>query len=97
MSLAKAAVRIAGDVPSAVVTVDVARARCQAIACSHELTEREAEVLCYLARGRDVPAIAEKMLVSKDTVKVHMKGIYRKLDVHTRQELIDLIERDEVR
>lgn len=58
------------------------------------LTAREAEVLSYLARGRNVPFIEEELVISRNTIKTHIKHIYQKLNVHSQQELIDLIEID---
>lgn len=36
--------------------------------------------------------IAEKLNVSQNTVRNHTKSIYRKLDIHTQQELLDRLE-----
>ncbi len=55
------------------------------------LTEREIEVLLLLHEGRSVPYIATKLMVAENTVKFHCKNIYSKLEVHTRQELLDLL------
>ena len=55
----------------------------------HSLTPRETEVLGLLARGRSVPFIWDALFISRDTAATHSKHIYTKLDVHTRQELID--------
>ncbi|BAK43939.1 response regulator transcription factor [Eggerthella sp. YY7918] len=55
------------------------------------LTTRETEVLALLLAGRSVPYIAEHMLLSDNTVKTHVRHIYTKLDVHNRQELLDLM------
>ena len=56
------------------------------------LTAREAEVLALMCTGRGVPAIAEKMGVSANTVRFHAKNLYAKLDVHSRQELAELVD-----
>jgi DNA-binding NarL/FixJ family response regulator len=48
------------------------------------LSAREQEVLGYLARGLTNKAIAEALVISPNTVKRHVKAIYRKLDIHTR-------------
>ena len=57
------------------------------------LTRRESEILLLLAQGRSISVIQEKLVVSKNTVKTHVKNIYNKLDVHSQQELIDLVRR----
>lgn len=55
------------------------------------LTPRESEIVALLAQGRSIAVIQEKLFVSKNTVKTHVKNIYMKLDVHSQQELIDRI------
>ncbi len=66
--------------------------RCQAIADHYLLTKKETEVLFLLAKGRNAAAIQEHLVVSENTVRTHMRHIYRKLDVHTQQEIIDLVD-----
>jgi DNA-binding NarL/FixJ family response regulator len=48
------------------------------------LTEREREVLNYLAQGLTNKEIAEKCVITTNTVKRHLKAIFEKLQVHTR-------------
>ena len=64
---------------------------CAALADRHGLTPRELEMLQELAQGRTLHAIADKQGVSENTVKYHVRGIYQKCGVHTRDELIDLV------
>ena len=45
-----------------------------------------------LARGHSVARIAEMLVVSENTIRTHSKRIYAKLDIHKKQELVDLIE-----
>ena len=47
------------------------------------LTEREAEVLRLLARGRTYAQAALELGMSVNTVGTHVKNAYRKLDVHS--------------
>lgn len=56
------------------------------------LTRREREVLEHAARGRSATFIADELVVSPGTVRSHLKSIYAKLGVHSKQELIDLFE-----
>ena len=56
------------------------------------LTPKECTVSLLMARGYAIRRIAEIEVVSENTVKSHVRGAYRKLGVHTRQELIDVIE-----
>lgn len=46
-----------------------------------------------MARGRDRTYIQEQLVVSRNTVKAHVKHIYAKLDIHSHQDLIDLVEK----
>jgi DNA-binding CsgD family transcriptional regulator len=57
----------------------------------HGLTKREAEILVLLAQGRSVPYIQSALTLSEGTVRTHVSHIYTKLEVHTKQELIDLL------
>lgn len=65
--------------------------RVAAIAVLYHLTEREEEVMHLLCRGRTKRYIAETLYLSEDTVRWHSKQLYRKLNVHSKQELIDLV------
>ncbi len=48
------------------------------------LTEREREALDLLAQGLTNKEIAEKLVITTNTVKRHLKAVFEKLDVHTR-------------
>lgn len=52
------------------------------------LSERETEVLRMLCDGANYKSIAEKLCVSSNTIKAHIKHIYTKLQVHTRAEAV---------
>ena len=56
------------------------------------LTPREREIAAYVFRGYSAKRIAEIDCVSLNTVQTHTRNVYRKLCVHSRQELIDLVE-----
>ena len=66
--------------------------RCAELVGAHSLTPREAEVLALLARGRNAAYIQESLTLSRNTVKSYVARVYSKLDVHSHQELIDLVE-----
>lgn len=53
-----------------------------------ELTEREQEVLGYLAEGLTNDQIAERLVISKHTVARHRENLMRKLNLHNRSELV---------
>ena len=50
------------------------------------LTAREFEILCHLAEGQSNKVIARHLSITDGTVKLHVKAILRKLDVHSRVE-----------
>ena len=52
------------------------------------LSERESEVLGYLTKGYTGKEIADKMSVSINTVKTHLKHIHQKLHVRSRTEIL---------
>lgn len=65
---------------------------CETVARKHGLTPRETDMLEQLARGRDLAFMEEKFVLSRNTVKMHIKHVYEKLGVHSKQEVIDLVE-----
>jgi len=52
------------------------------------LTARQAEVLSLLERGRSTRQIADELRLSQETVKNHVRHIFRALDVHSRLEAV---------
>jgi DNA-binding NarL/FixJ family response regulator len=53
-----------------------------------KLSKREREVLEHLAQGVPYKEIADVLSLSIDTVRIHIKGIYSKLHVHSRGEAV---------
>lgn len=66
-------------------------AYCQELALIHGLTPREAEILGLIAMGRSAKYIADELLISLNTTRTHVKHVYEKLNIHSKQELIDLV------
>lgn len=66
--------------------------QCERLAQAFGLTERECDVFKLLAKGRNVPFIEEELVISRNTIKTHIKHIYQKMDLHSQQELIDMVE-----
>jgi DNA-binding CsgD family transcriptional regulator len=65
---------------------------CNLIKEQYLLTPRETEIMMMVGRGRNGTFIQEKLLISKSTYQTHMRNLYKKLDIHSDQELIDYIE-----
>lgn len=66
--------------------------KCSSVAERYLLSRKETEVLYLLAKGRKSAVIQECLYISEGTANTHMRHIYRKLDVHSQQELMDLVE-----
>lgn len=69
---------------------DPLEARCAELAQRYRLTDAETDVMRYLCLGRSKKYIAAELVMSEDSVRYHAKRLYRKLDVHTREELMTL-------
>lgn len=66
--------------------------RCDEISRVYKLSGREREVLFLLAKGHNASFILDKLCISRSTVKTHINHIYKKLDIHTQQELLNMVE-----
>jgi len=53
-----------------------------------DLSDREVEVLNLLAEGYNYQEIAENLYISVDTVRHHIRNIYKKLHVHSQSEAV---------
>ncbi len=56
------------------------------------LSPRERDVCALLGRGRNRQFVADELGISLETAKTHATNVYRKLDVHSQQDLLDVIE-----
>ena len=72
------------------------RQRCEVIANTYLLSRRESEVMYYLARGYKSFHIQQQLYISEGTAKTHIRHIYRKLNIHSQQDLIHLIDEVEL-
>lgn len=55
------------------------------------LSPRELEIVRLLLQGRRVPQIARSLFLSPNTVRSHLKSVFRKFDVHSQGELIEML------
>lgn len=70
------------------VLVQVARSMHDEIQPGYDFTPREQDVLALMVAGKSNPEIAEELVVSLSTVKFHVSGVLRKLDVKSRTEAV---------
>lgn len=54
----------------------------------HLLTARETDVLNQLCKGKSYKMIGESLFISEETVRRHLKSIYKKLEVHSKSEAV---------
>lgn len=66
--------------------------RCHTVAQTYGLTPREEEVMVLLAKGYSVEGIQKELFIAKGTATTHSHHIYKKLGIHSRQELLDLVD-----
>ncbi len=78
--------------PSADGERDRRRTVCATIGKEAGLSDREVDVLYYLSCGYSAKRTGETLFISERTAQTHTQNIYRKLGVHNRQAIIDLIE-----
>ncbi len=65
---------------------------CRQVVGDLDVSSRELEVMLLAYRGYSSPNIARQLSVSESTVKTHLTHLYRKLGIHSRQDLIALID-----
>lgn len=65
--------------------------RCAEVSRNYKLSTREEEVLLLLAQRKTVGIIERELFIANGTAKAHVRHIYQKLGIHTRQELFDLL------
>ncbi len=72
---------------------DIAQTRCGIIAEQHpDLSRRELDVLELVLLGYSTPRIAQRLVISENTAKTHLRHLYTKTGVGSRQELMALAE-----
>ncbi len=62
----------------------------------HDLSTRESEILLALVSDAPLAEVASGLYISRNTLKTHLRRMYRKLAVHSRHEAIQLVGRAEL-
>ncbi|MDR1712666.1 MAG: LuxR C-terminal-related transcriptional regulator [Coriobacteriales bacterium] len=68
------------------------RQRVENLCANYRLSPRQTEVFILLAKGRDATFIANHFSISLTTAKTHIYNIYSKMDIHSQQALLDLVD-----
>jgi DNA-binding CsgD family transcriptional regulator len=68
------------------------QSRCKTLSEKYGLSQRENEVLVLLVKGRNLASIKKSLNISAGTASTHRQRIYQKTGIHSRQELLDLLE-----
>lgn len=63
----------------------------QRIMMTYKLTDRELDVLKLLLKGKTATEISAELVIANGTAKAHINRIYRKLNIHTKEELFEMI------
>lgn len=86
--------RSAGEESDLVIARIIEEANAPVVGAADALTARELDVLRLVADGATVAQAADKLVVSRETVKKHLGNIYTKLGVHSKMQAVALL-RDE--
>ena len=73
------------------ISHDYVQEKVRELAKRADLTAREVDILGFLAQGRSTHYMAQTLVLSENTVKSHVKNVYRKLNVHSKQDVIAII------
>lgn len=77
-----------GSKPITLSTQAQFEAACLAASDTFGLTKREREILPYLAQGYSLPYIRNELYISQSTIDTHVRHIYKKMGIHSKEELI---------
>ena len=65
------------------------------ISRTYDLSNRERDLVTLIVQGADNKQIAQELFISPNTVKTHLRSIYGKLGVHSKEEIIALAHADQ--
>lgn len=80
-------------IPSPIEHTPLSETDLDEFAHTYRLTKQEQRIVSLLQEGRSAPYIANRLYITQNTVKTHIRHIYEKTSVHNRQDLIDLIKK----
>lgn len=66
--------------------------KCSTMGKEFRFSKRELEITRYLAVGRTATFIADELFLSPRTVNTHIRNIYKKMGVHSRQEFLSVYQ-----
>lgn len=81
---------------SITTSVGIDDASLELLRSTYSLSEREFQVISEFSTGRSARYIADYYMLSEHTVKSHLRRAYAKMEIHSRQELLNLIDRMEL-
>lgn len=67
--------------------------RCAKVARLYGLTHREEEVLCCLTQGMTKTQVQDDLCISEGTARTHIQHVYKKLGVHSREDMAAVVEK----
>ncbi len=65
--------------------------RCREVGEDRRLSQREEEVLVLLAERKTISQIEHELYIANGTAKAHIRHVYAKLGIHSREELFELV------
>lgn len=80
-----------GSLPDEDAGPSLLECRCREVADRFSLTEREMDVLVALMGSQPGRVIANELGITQGTLKTHVRHIYEKVGVHTRDDLVELV------
>lgn len=67
--------------------------RCEEIKEEYSLTTRESEILDLLSQHKTRAEIGQELFLSSNTIKTHVRNLYSKLNIHSKEDLLELFEK----
>ena len=80
------------DVPAEEARELTLEEKVQLLALRNGIEGRAYDVLLLMAKGRTAARIEQELYISRGTVNTYSHKVYQKLDIHSRQELFDLLD-----